>query len=382
VTSRLPLSTLLSQALVAFTIEFDNEFEHRMPHRTTNYGSTGGSRQGPWLVSLVMWYNCMQYVGEEGVTVAELQRLARTGTNLDGMRRWGYIVIDPDPRGNRAKRPRPDALIRPTLRGRKAQDVWRPLSGLIEERWQARFGTDEIARLRETLWSLTSQMDIELPDCLPILGYGLFSRGRHSGDERSFRTRAENRRREIGERESDNTSRLPLSALLSQVLLAFVIEFERESEVSLAISANVLRVLDEQGVQLRNLPLLSGVSKEAISMAIGILQENGLAVVEPDPAGSRFNVIRLTSKGQEAQDRYRQLLDAIEERGQARFGTDAIRNLREALECLVGEPTAQTSPLFRGLEPYPDGWRASVRKPATLPHYPMVLHRGGFPDGS
>jgi hypothetical protein len=29
----LPLPTLLSQALVAFTIEFDNEFERQMPHR-------------------------------------------------------------------------------------------------------------------------------------------------------------------------------------------------------------------------------------------------------------------------------------------------------------------------------------------------------------
>jgi hypothetical protein len=38
--------------------------------------------------------------------------------------------------------------------------------------------------------------------------------------------------------------------------------------------------------------------------------------------------------------------------------------------------------LFRGLGPYADGWRASVHKPDTLPHYPMVLHRGGFPDGS
>jgi hypothetical protein len=51
---RLPLPTLLSHALVAFTIEFDNEFEHRVPHRTTNHGSTG-SRSSPWLVSMVMW---------------------------------------------------------------------------------------------------------------------------------------------------------------------------------------------------------------------------------------------------------------------------------------------------------------------------------------
>ena len=38
--------------------------------------------------------------------------------------------------------------------------------------------------------------------------------------------------------------------------------------------------------------------------------------------------------------------------------------------------------LFQGLEPYPDNWRASVRRPVTLPYYPMVLHRGGYPDGS
>jgi hypothetical protein len=39
-------------------------------------------------------------------------------------------------------------------------------------------------------------------------------------------------------------------------------------------------------------------------------------------------------------------------------------------------------PLFLALEPYPGNWRARVRPPATLPHYPMVLHRGGYPDGS
>jgi len=37
---------------------------------------------------------------------------------------------------------------------------------------------------------------------------------------------------------------------------------------------------------------------------------------------------------------------------------------------------------MRGLEPYPDGWRAEVRRPEALPHYPMVLHRVGYPDGS
>jgi hypothetical protein len=30
----------------------------------------------------------------------------------------------------------------------------------------------------------------------------------------------------------------------------------------------------------------------------------------------------------------------------------------------------------------PDGWRAAIRRPVTLPHYPMVLNRGGYPDGN
>lgn len=91
----LPLSTLLSQTLVAFTIEFDNEFEHRVPHRTTIFGSTGGSRQGPWLVSLAVWANCMQFVSAEGIMLGELRRRARTRTNLSGMQRWGYIIAAP-----------------------------------------------------------------------------------------------------------------------------------------------------------------------------------------------------------------------------------------------------------------------------------------------
>jgi hypothetical protein len=89
----------------------------------------------------------------------------------------------------------------------------------------------------------------------------------------SFQPRPETERRASSGGESADLSRLPLFALLSRALLAFAIEFERESELSLAISANVLRVLDETGVRVRDLPILSGVSKEAISMAMGILRK-------------------------------------------------------------------------------------------------------------
>jgi len=90
--------------------------------------------------------------------------------------------------------------------------------------------------------------------------------------------------------------RADLPILLSPVLLAFAIEFEQESPVSFAISANVLRVLDEHGVRVRDLPGLSGVSKEGISMAMGILAKGGLAVPGPATDGGRGQVATLTPR--------------------------------------------------------------------------------------
>ena len=59
--SESPLSTLLSHALLAFTIELDNEFECR-------FAETG---QRARVVSVVMWSNFLRVVGE-GTTVEEL----------------------------------------------------------------------------------------------------------------------------------------------------------------------------------------------------------------------------------------------------------------------------------------------------------------------
>ena len=148
---RLPLSALLSQVLVAFIIEFDNEFERQMPHRTTDHGRTQGQGKVPWLVSMAMWSTCMRFITADGITVRELTRRARTGTNLPGMQRWGYITIAPDPAGTRPKPPRSGWVIHATASGRRAQQIWLPLTGAIEERWAARFGADNIAALKRLI---------------------------------------------------------------------------------------------------------------------------------------------------------------------------------------------------------------------------------------
>jgi methyltransferase (TIGR00027 family) len=363
----LPLSALLSQALVAYTIEFDNEAEHRLPHRTTGHGGSGpgDGAPAPWLVSLAMWETCLRYVTAEPITVGDLEARARTETNLDGMRRWGYITIDGTARKVHKTRPGAAAVLRATAAGLRAREIWRPLPGFIEQRWRERLGADQISRLRDPLSSMVSRLDPGLPDCLPILGATLRSQGPDS--------------RLPPRPDGTAPEALPLSALLSRVLLAFALEYEREAGLSLAVAANVLRVLGSEGTRLRELPALTGTSTESVRWALGILTRGDLATEEPDPAASRGKVARLTPGGLDAQHLYHELTGTIERRWHDRFTPDVTGALRASLEPLTaGQPPV----LFGGIEPYPDNWRASVRRPATLPHFPMVLHRGGYPDGS
>lgn len=360
--ARLSLPALLSRILVAFTIEVDNAFEERMPHRTTRPTGAGGARGGPWLGSLVLWSNGMQYIGEGGITVGELQRLARTKVLLvEKLAPWGYVVLETHTSAGR-KRRRADVVVRPTAAGRKAQEVWRPLPALIEKRWQTRFGKDAVEALRTSLSAIVEDVDAEFPDYLPVVGYGLLTEAFDAARPMAKRPGA--------------AGALGLPALLSKVLLALTLDFERGWPLSLPVSANVLRLLTAEGVSVKTLPRQSGVSKEAIETSLSFLVKRGLVALGAHATDGRTRVARLTPTGKAAQQAFHQRLQAVEEGFAARFGPDAVRALRASLEHFA------PSLLFLGMEPHASGWRASLPRPEALPHHPMVLHRGGFPDGA
>jgi DNA-binding MarR family transcriptional regulator len=367
----LPLSAQLSHVFVSFTIECDNEFERQMPVRMTNHGSNDRAGSAPWHASMVMWTNFLRFIPDQGITVnGLLQQAWAAKTALAGMERWGYVTIGPDLADRWPRPPRADHVVHLTVAGSQAREVWGPLTGVIQERWRTRFGKDAMASLEDALCTVASGIEPDLPDCLPIIVYGLFNRIPGA------------QQRSANPQEAGPASRRSLPALVSRVLLSFALEHEYDSDLPLAIGANILRVLDENAIRVRDLPGLSGVSKEAIALALGVLGKKGAILIEPALAGSRTRVIRLTPAGRQAKEVYLQRLSLIESRWRERFGEAAIDALRRALERLVGEPDQQPSPLMECLIAYPGGWRASVPRPATLPHFPMVLHRGGYPDGS
>ncbi|MEN3273315.1 MAG: hypothetical protein V7636_2076 [Actinomycetota bacterium] len=375
----LPLATLLSHTLVAWTIEVDNAFELRMPHRTTVRRQRGEALRGPWLVSFPMYVHCLRHVTTNGITQGELESRARVLGPVSGLERWGYVTVTPARRdGKRASDPRA-AIVRATAAALESTRVWAGLPEEVDARWQMRHGDAPLRELRDALISVVAELDARLPDYLPgIYGFGGL-RNVLPGDE-GLPARWRSRTAVRSESAPDpDPSSLPLYALLSKALLELTREYEREASPSLAIGANLIRVLDGVGVPVAELPRTTGVSKEAIAHSLS--RQQGCVVVETAP-GKRTRQARLTPRGLAAQQRHVGLISDIEQRWATRFGRNVVRALRSSLEAIVVTPELADSPLADAYGPPPGTWRADRKTPDTLPHYPMVLHRGGYPDGA
>ena len=281
------LSTLLSHALVAFTIELDNEFEQRL----------GNSGQRARVTSLVMWANFLRFVGD-GITVAELPEAAgipkaRTLSTLGGMERWGYVSAGPDsetrrdgfgsarglgPSGSFARlrpvaQPRRSGVRLPT----RSRGAGRTASG---PPWSASF--DSVSRR---------------------------SRGRSTSSCRSTcrssaaRTGDSTTPSAAGSTNPRRGSRCPRSS--PGCFSPTRSSSSAQSEVALPLSANLLRVVDETGVSVQDVAQRGGISKEAVAMATTFLSKNGYVVVKE-------KTVHLTAIGSEAQERAERLHGEVE----------------------------------------------------------------------
>jgi hypothetical protein len=319
----------LSAAFVAFTVEVDDAAEVRVRHHTTR-----GGGKGIWLTSLAMYRNCLQWVPS-----GELDATARTPTDLNGMVRWGYVEID-------------EGVVRPTRRGARVQRAWGGLLEEVERRWTERSGVD----LRETLVPLVEELDPGLPDTMPIVKHGWSTR-RDGEPERA-----------PGPVAIDD---LGLDSLLARPLTAFALEYEANGKLSLALAANLLAVLAAEPTPLRDLPDESGIHRAQIDNAVGYLERAGLAQLAPTAGAKCGKSVALTARGAKAKASSVAKLAALEATWDERHGATLAR-ARETLASIAPQDPE-----------HPSGtWRAESKPLARLPRFPLVTHRGGFPDGA
>ena len=343
----------LSQALVALTVEIDNEWEHRFWRHV---------EAKPLRTSLVMWANFLRFVGEDGVSVRALSRKAgyaqkKAHPDSAGMIRWRYVTAEP----GAGKRPsKLDQILRPTAVGAQAAAAWEPLPGEIEARWVERYGAQAIGDLRDALLGILEATERPLTQYYSVLDH---KKGMWALDPVAP--------------ECDPVGTLALPFLLSQVSQRFTLDFERDATVSMALQANLVRVLGAEPVAKRDLPLRSGISKEALAMGINHLKKQGLVAEGPAKSG-RGKAVSLTEAGLALQAQFEGAVRRVEQAWEATYSVGRVEALRAALSPFE----EGKGRLFEGLDPYAEGWRAKVKTPEVLPHHPMVLYRGGWPDGS
>ena len=363
------LPTLISKALIAFTIELDNRFEQQLL-AGLDFKTWQAQRREVFLVSVPMWWNYLRHLPEGGLPVGRLAALAHNDeaaikSCLNGLRRWRYVTVQPE--GAPGAKPRfVDWIVRPTRSGLRCQALWRPLLAEVEQRWTDRFGAAAIDTLQAALMALIERNAAAQECALPVISSRreMFSR---VGPGAAIK-------RQVAD--------LPLYAQLSEVLLAFTLDFEARSPLALPICANALRVLDETGARLRDLPARTGTSKPAVAQSLTLLKRHHLALVEPDPAARRGQRVRLTRAGTVAQANAERHLRTVVDEWCSRFGRTAIEGLRAALAAVVGSGDPAIAPLSIGLRPPPGNWRSYLPAPTLLPHHPILLGRGAWPDAS
>jgi len=324
-----PLSALLSQILVAYTVELDSEFERRMLET-----------QVVARLSLVIWLNLLQFLADGPVSVRTLASRALAGEEqgkapLGCLERWGFILLQPGKRAGfgSGRGIRADWPVRLTASGETAIRIWPELIPQIDARWSKRFG-DDATRLRRSLEAIEHQIDLELPHGLPsaILQLPHFA-----------------------PRKSAAEDGLPLPVLLSRVLVAFALDFERASRTPISLCANTIRVLSDEPIPEAEIPERTGCSPETAGIG---WQHKPYIIVERDLARSRGKFVRLSEAGIKAQKEYYSIAQDIEEKWKERFRT-ATKEIRGSLTTLL-----KRGELSEGLKPAPGTTRAGAQTPA------------------
>jgi hypothetical protein len=274
--------------------------------------------------SLAVWSNVVRPIADGAGCERDLATGARISKRLavaavSGAARRGWIEAGPTP-GRGAGR-----SVELSARGRAADELWR-----------ARLAGPAAAdrALREVLAPLVARLPLELPwypasygTADPSVVGGSFVAGRpHDGVPAHGQDWKPVARAMPGAVDVSAGPDVPVTALLSQALLAFGIDYEASPMWPLASTELVVRHLRPTPVPLEDVPGEHGITGNGKSL----LERHGVAQVTG--GGKVGSTVQLTPLGEAIRSRHEPTVAAVESSWRDRFGTEAVAALRGVLE--------------------------------------------------
>ena len=314
-----PLPTLLGRALGMFAHHYDLE--------------RGGDRSIP---QLAVWANALRAIDVGGTDQRQLGRRTVISKRVaevvvSRLEKRGSVWVEAKTIPGRRGKAR---IVHLTPDGREARKAAGRLVDTVQEDWRQRFSNDGIVQLCEALSWVVDRLPVELPHY--VTGYGAGDPSVTGGDyvlenPGPPRIPAHGQDWPVVIREPGRVAgNLPLPALLSQVLAAFAIDYERERLGHLPVVSNFLRFVGDEGVTLERAQALGGVSGNGKT-----LHERHLnVVVEPGRARDKSRRVYLTPKSRRMRDAYPHLVREIEQRWSDEYD-DAVPAMHSALNAMA-----------------------------------------------
>lgn len=312
-----PLPTLLGRAIGAFTLDYDHaRGEHSLPQLGT-------------------WANVLRVIDGEGTDQRQLARrsvISRRAAEVvvTRLERFRRVAVEKQAiKGKRGK----TKLVRLTASGAAGTALAGARVDMVQADWRQRFGGNAVDRLRDALSAVVDRLPVELPH-YPA-GYGAGDPSVTGGDyvpedPGPPRIPAHGQDWPVVLREpGSDTRHLPLPALLSQVLAAFAIDYEREQFGSLPAASNFLRLVGDDGMTLGRAQVLGGVSGNGKSLH----ERHRDVVVEPGRPRDMSRRVFLTPKGRRVRDAYPNLVMEIEDQWHKQYAA-AIPPMRTTLMAM------------------------------------------------
>ncbi len=312
-----PLSVLLSHAFAAF----DRDYRHAL----------AGDPSKP---SLGVWCNALRVIDDEGLRQRDLSEstvLSRRGTRavVRDLERLRWLDVEKTGRGS--------SLLRLTAAGQRARDTGRQLVDAVEKDWRRRFGEHPVDALGAALAALANQFEIELPWYLT--GYGPSDSSLTGGDHVAEKlgppripAHGQDWPAVVRDTQKD-AAELPLPALLSQVLAAFTIDYERDIRgygAGLGFTSNFLQFVGDEGTTLEQASALAGI----VGNGKSALERHLVVVVAPGRARDGNRQVYPTPKARRARDSHPHRIMEIEGNWLARYGAYCVTRLRETLTSM------------------------------------------------